>query len=182
PRARVRRLLPLAGAAAQVLRRLRGAGPPGVRVLSALWRSLLPGVPGVPPVAGAGLEPLHPLRGEDHGLGPQERPDLLVEELPVRRRAAGPGGMAPQRRNGGEGDLRDEAALVFGVPEREIEIGGGRHVEQRNADRAQGLLDVSVEALGPADVVLLPGASLEDEIVGIGVAADAAGPPRPPRP
>jgi hypothetical protein len=72
----------------------------------------------------------------------------------------------------------DVLRLVLRVGHREIEVGGGGHVEDGRFDRAESLLQIAVEAGRGANVVLLPGAELQDEVVGVGafdeVGADEA--------
>jgi hypothetical protein len=98
----------------------------------------------------------------------QELGDVLVEEGFVGGACAGAGGVAPERRDGEQGAAGDVLRLVLRVGHREIEVGGGRHVEDGRFDRAESLLQIAVEAGRGANVVLLPGAELQDEVVGVG--------------
>src|SRR3954469_19516008 len=75
--------------------------------------------------------------------------------------------MAPERRNWGEGDVGNEARLVAGVTHRKVEVGLRRHIEHRRSNRLERVLGAAAEAFGGADVVPLPGASLEDGVVGV---------------
>src|SRR3954453_15095568 len=75
--------------------------------------------------------------------------------------------MAPERRNWGEADVGNEARLVAGVAHRKVEVGLGRHIEHRRSNRFERVLGAATEAFGGADVVPLPGGSLENGVVGV---------------
>ena len=102
------------------------------------------------------------------GLFLQELGDVLVEKAFVGGACATAGGVAPERRDGEQGAVSDVLRLVLRVDHREIEVGGGGHVEDGRFDRAESLLQIAVEAGRSANVVLLPGAELQDEVVGVG--------------
>ena len=108
------------------------------------------------------------------GFIPSRTRRLLVEEGFVGGACAGAGGVAPERRDGEQGAVGDELRLVPRVADGEIEVGVGGHVEDGRFDRAESLLQITVEAGRRADVVLLPGAELQDEVVGVG-AGDEVG-------
>src|SRR3954454_2776569 len=63
------------------------------------------------------------------GLFLQELGDVLVEEGFVSGACAGAGGVAPERRDGEKGAVGDVLRLVLRVGYREIEVGGGGHIE-----------------------------------------------------
>ena len=84
--------------------------------------------------------------------------------------------MSPERRNRNERHTRDELRLEPRVADREIEVGLRRHVQHRRGDRAQRALDVAVEPRRRADVVALPGARLQDEIVRVVVGEERPAP------
>src|SRR5579859_5057019 len=89
------------------------------------------------------------------GLLLQEGGDVLVEEGFVGGAGTRAGGVAPQRGDGQESAVRDELRLVLRVANGEVEVGGGGHVEDGRLDGAEGLLEIAVEAVSGADVVLL---------------------------
>ena len=94
--------------------------------------------------------------------------DVVVEEFLVCRAGAGAGGVAPERGDGQEGAMRDELRFLLGVFHGEIQVGCGWHVEHRHFDGAQRGFDVAVEPRRVADIVALPGAHLQNEIVSVG--------------
>lgn len=102
------------------------------------------------------------------GLGGEELGDGFVEEFGVGGVAGGAGGVAPEGGDGFEGDGGHEGGFVFGVGEGEVEVGFGGHVEEGDFDGAEGGFDVVIEGGSAADVVLFPGAALEDEVVRVG--------------
>src|ERR1700722_20829377 len=98
----------------------------------------------------------------------QEVGDVLVEEFSIRRIAGSAGRVSPERRNRHQGDSGNERRLIPRVADGEVEIGLRGHVEKRNLDGAECALHVSVETRSGSYVVLLPGARLQNVIVGIG--------------
>src|SRR5271154_579914 len=76
--------------------------------------------------------------------------------------------MAPQRRDGSEFDLADELPLVFGIANREVQIGRRRHVEHRDGDCLQGPFDAAIKTWSGPYVVAFPRTGLEDVIVRVG--------------
>ena len=105
----------------------------------------------------------------------QELGDVLVEEAFVGGACAGAGRVAPERRDGEQGAVGDVLRLVLRVGHGEIEVSGRRHVQHRIADRPESLLQIAVEAGRRPNIVLLPGADLQNEVVGVG-ACDEVGP------
>src|SRR4030095_6854736 len=116
-----------------------------------------------PPVRCFQVEPRN-ARAESAGSRGQKATDRLIQEFAVRGIAGGARGVAPQRRNRRQDDARNKGRLVTRVSERKIEIGFRGHVEQRNLDRTECAFYLSVEPGRTADVMLLPGASLQDVV------------------
>src|SRR5882672_7173012 len=97
----------------------------------------------------------------------EETADVLVEKRAVGRVSARACRVSPQRWNRDERDTWDELRLEPRVANREVEVGLRRHVEHRYGDRAERPLHVAVEAGRRADVVALPRARLQNQIVGV---------------
>jgi hypothetical protein len=65
--------------------------------------------------------------------------------------------VSPHRRNPHESHVGQEPAFVLRIGHGEVQVGRRRQVEDGNVNRAKRRLDVAVEALRAADVVILPG-------------------------
>lgn len=65
--------------------------------------------------------------------------------------------------------MRDELRFVARIANREVEVGFGGQVKNRSPDAAQRLLQVPVEGWSGADVVLFPGAHLQNQVVSVRV-------------
>src|SRR5215469_5337776 len=111
------------------------------------------------------------MQSELHGLDlparGQEPRDILIQEFGVRGIAGRSCRVSPQRWYRHQRDSGNEGGFITRVADWEVEIGFRRHVKDGNFDRAQGLLHVSVEPYGGADIMTLPGSHLEDEVVGV---------------
>ena len=61
-----------------------------------------------------------------------------------------------------------ERGFVTRVADREVQVGLRGHVQDLGLDGAQRRLDVAMKRRRIADIVLLPGAHLQNQIIGIG--------------
>src|SRR5215472_8279523 len=96
----------------------------------------------------------------------QEPTYVFVPEFLVGRVAGRTSRMAPKRGDRQERHRVHKAGLVASIAHREIEVGLRRHVEERHPDRAQRLGNVSTETGRGPDIMLLPGATLQNQVVG----------------
>ena len=97
----------------------------------------------------------------------EKLPNLLIQELLIRRTSSRPCRVPPQRRNGHQRNVRHEPSLISRVAYRKVQVRLGRHIKKRNLDRPQRPLRVSVESRCTPNVVMLPGPALQDQIVRI---------------
>src|SRR5215469_3715737 len=97
----------------------------------------------------------------------EKLPNLLIQELLIRRTSSRPCCVPPQRRDGHQRNTRNEPSLISRVALRKVEVRLGRHIEKRNLDRPQRPLRVSVESWSTSNVVMLPGPALQNQIVRI---------------
>src|SRR5205085_2312612 len=100
--------------------------------------------------------------------GPKKVGDRSVQKIAVLRTRASTRRMSPERRNGHESHVRNELLLIASVAQREVQVGLAGHVEEGHLNRTQRALDIATEAGRLPDVVLLPRASLQNEIVRVG--------------
>src|SRR6201999_3313464 len=110
-------------------------------------------------------------RGTSHGSALYRVPrsvhrekgaELPLDERQVLGARPGAGGGAPERRDRSEGHLPDPLALLPRVTHRKVEVRLRGHVQDRDRDGPERLLGAPVEPWRGPDVVLLPGAHLED--------------------
>jgi hypothetical protein len=92
---------------------------------------------------------------------------MLVEKFQIRGAGARSCRMSPEGRYRQQTAVRNELSFVSGIRNREIEVCFRWHVEHPRLDCSERLLYVAAEARRCADIVPLPGAHLQDQIVRI---------------
>src|SRR3954454_7007618 len=98
----------------------------------------------------------------------------LVDEVGVDGIGAAAGEVAPHSRDDPEFGVGHVPDLVFVVLRREVELLLGRHDDRAGLDRPERLFKRAVEALGLADVAVLPGPQHRQQVVGVAVLQEEA--------
>src|SRR5438105_2042456 len=97
----------------------------------------------------------------------KKTPNRLIQKLCIGRVAGCAGSVSPERWDWRQRDARNKSCFIACVPDRKVEVGFRRHVQERHFDRTQRFLRIAVKSRRASHVVLLPRAHLQDKVVGI---------------
>src|SRR4051794_37745846 len=98
----------------------------------------------------------------------------LIDEVGVDRVRAAAGEVAPHPGDDAQLGVGHVAHLVLVVLRREVEVLLGRHDDRARLDRSESLLERAVEALGLADVAVLPRPQHRQQVVGVALVEEEA--------